>query len=181
MSKKVLDSTVITAVAREIRSVDLSPMICGAYEITVTEDVEAEALGCDLSSELLKHAEVVKGTDPKYVALSDHLSRRYMLMGAGERSCIAASVMLAANGIENYLVTDDRQARRVIERLHQDTDAETAIGLRMPKIRSTGTVGLISRLRRRGLITDADCTAIKKDLSSGSFRITAEVLSSLCT
>ena len=79
MSKKILDNTVITAVAREIRSVDLSPMICGTYDIMVTEDVEAEALGCDRSSELLKHAETLKRTDPKYVALSDHLSRRYII------------------------------------------------------------------------------------------------------
>lgn len=107
---KLLDNTFITAVQKEITSVDVMPAIVSKYTIITTPEVLKEAGGkmnCDLS--YLK-IDVLENSSRCLDAI-EYLKNAKRWMGSGEISVIVNSMILSEKGIENYVVTDDKRAR----------------------------------------------------------------------
>ena len=94
----------------------------------------------------------------------------------GELSTIVTSILLTSTGINNYLITDDRAARKLIEKIHQDKKLENILGGEMKKIDCTGTIGLLRRLKTLGILSDDTCNTIADDLLNSTFGITPELL-----
>ena len=84
--------------------------------------------------------------------------------------------MLTREGIENYIVTDDRAARKIIERIGVEEDVDDIFGFPVGRINLAGTVGLVMRLHQRGLLSGEECSKIADDLENSTFRVTKGLL-----
>lgn len=175
---KLFDNTFITAVQMEITTVDVMPAILSRYTALTTSEVAKEAnfkTHCDLTSFGICTLE--DSTECLDTVRYLENSRRWI--GAGEISVIVNSMILTKKGIRNYVVTDDKQARRLMDDIHEDPLIEKNIGFVPEKIEYTGTVGLICHLKSKGLFDENDCKLIKNDLIESGFRITPKILECL--
>lgn len=176
MSNKILDNTFLSAVNGEITSVDVFSAVFRKYKLYVTNEVYLEASRGHVCKENLDCLNIFKDCEERYVNGTQYLKRRYGWIGDGENSSIVASVLLTNMGIDNYLVTDDRNARKIVPKITEDTRFEEIMGFGIADIRMTGTVGLICHLKNNGLLTRDDCDSIAEDLENSSFYIGPKII-----
>lgn len=105
-----------------------------------------------------------------YRKLYEMLERRNLWIGRGELSSILCSIFMTHDGIENYLVTDDRKARELIKNIHNDPEVARILGFVPNRVNLTGTIGMIGHIRDLGKISQEVCHKIKIDLKNSTFR-----------
>lgn len=180
MHCKILDNTVLSAFRHDIRSVDVMGVLASAYPVVVTDAVASESEARPGGAMMPDAIGTVSSRAVEEA--SGRLMARFRRLHRGECTAIALSVLLSHEGIGNYLVTDDGGARRVIGRIGADLDVDYIFGFHVEPISLAGTVGLVMRLRSKGLLSSDECAMIADDLENDStFRVTRELLDSLRT
>jgi predicted nucleic acid-binding protein len=175
---KVIDNSVISSMGREIRSVKILPIVKSVYDVRLTAAVIVECR----NSKDKGLTESIDGLlfaieeDSRFKQTVDMIRRVDLRLGLGEVNTIAASIILTHNRIENYAVIDDGLARSAFKKILRNKTLVNEFGDSMSRVRITGTVGLINRLRTKGMLTSDQCNAIAKDLENSSFRISDELL-----
>lgn len=178
---KLLDSSVISSVSREITSFDVLGCLKKQYEVCVTKDVKKECLAAN--DERIRSAvadvKMIEHSDPRIEQMKKAITKKHAGIGQGETDCIASSILLTLKGVENYLILDDKFARSIASNVHNVSEIKEILGSPIRIMNVTGTIGLISHLRDRGLIHKKEIYKIRADLASSSFRITQELIDSL--
>ena len=174
---KLVDSTFVFVMKNDIKSVDLFPKVCSRYKLLSTEDVKSEATKTVFPEE---YVEIKSFASDDYESIKDAIFRRRPQLHRGEISTIAASILLTEKGFENYIVTDDGDARRWIDHFSSYTMFWKKIKHSPIKLKYAGTVGLIRRLRDYGVVSLDECKSIEIDLRNSDFRVSKELFELLC-
>jgi hypothetical protein len=66
VSTKLLDNTILTALGKEIRSMDVFPRIYSHYGLIITEDVENESINGRYSDRFLKDITIFRESSDMY-------------------------------------------------------------------------------------------------------------------
>lgn len=177
MHCKVLDNTALSAFRNEIRSVDVLDILTSEYPVVITDAVMAESMAKVGGRPIPEIVKTMSSNDVEEVAF--RLRKRFMKLHMGECTAIAQSVFLTRNGIENYIVTDDRAARKVIESIGSSANVDDIFGFPVGHINLAGTVGLIVHLYKRGFLTGDECFKIADDLENSTFRVSYKLLKKL--
>ena len=165
---KVVDNTFLSAARGDIHCMDLLTITDSTYQIVVTPEV--------LDENFVKHGSLTYAPYEghmqfeEYKRLYDLLKRRNFWIGKGELSSIVCSIYLTHAGIDNYIVTDDKDARELIQTIHTNPEVSEILGFIPPELKLAGTIGLICRMRDKGKISKAECALIKRDLKNSTFR-----------
>ncbi|MDR3282434.1 MAG: hypothetical protein LBS92_02345 [Candidatus Methanoplasma sp.] len=174
---KIPDTTLLSALGREIPSVDVIPIVCGEYGLMVTGEVLEE-----ISRMPCERIDAARGlmipplqSGERYRKIVSYLVSRYTVLHIGELSCIATSLMLSSEGRENYLVLDDKPARNLAEKIHNDDQIVRILG-NVPPLKFTGTFGLLIHLKSKGRISKSECAKISDDLRHSTFRLNPGML-----
>ena len=178
---KLFDNSVISSMAREIKSVEVFPIVQSRYSIQLTKDVIVE---CENSKDLKM---IDKIRDISAVDVEINLFQRTMdvirnidyRLGCGEVSVMAASIILTHNKIENYAVIDDGYARKILPEILSNNKLLGMFGDTLSHVKHTGTVGLICHLKTKGLLSSEESVLIADDLTESSFRISSKLLDCL--
>lgn len=168
---KIFDTTFLSAADHEMVGIDLMPIVCSCYNSIIPKGVYSE---CE--SYVDKSIKVFTTDDERFNSANEYLKRRHEGLGPGERTTMITSLFLTENGIDNYIVTDDLLARRLIEKLHLDLQLVQIFGHSLMPIKSTGTIGIVLRLHDHGLLTNNDLCNIANDLEKSSFRVRPDLL-----
>lgn len=174
---KVVDTSVISALAGEIPSIDLMDIVGDHYSIVTVSAVIDECI----DSGNPKYINAVMSLDELsldegYHELVDRISKISIRLHSGEINVMAASLCLARNGIENYAVIDDHLARKIFDRIKINPSIVSLMGDSVDNAHITGTIGLVHHLRDRGFITSDESSKIAFDLERSSFRISDDLL-----
>ena len=178
---KTLDSTVLVACDNEITCVNLFEIMTKRYQACIPPEVDAECRSSQRIDEFKKNISIFSNSPEKMEESCKYLYERHnKKLGLGEASALVASILLTQRGVDNYFVTDDRYAREIAEKIHNDEKMKKILGPNIQKIKYTGTIGLILRLRQHGYITKEMTEKIADELERGkSFRYTPELLNLL--
>lgn len=174
---KVIDNTFLSAARGDIHCVDLLKITESIYSIIVTPDV--------LDENFVKHDSLLYQSycehmqSEECMRLYDLLKRRNFWIGKGELSSIVCSIYLTHNGVDNYIVTDDLDTRKLIQTIHTNVEVSKVLGFDPPKLKLAGTIGLICHMRDKGKISTIDCVRIKHDLKNSTFRVSDVLLNML--
>lgn len=161
----------------DIKSVDLLPRFCSRYELITTDDVKSESVKTPFPEEYIA---VKSFLSDDYEKLKETIFRRHPQLHKGEISAIAASILLNECGFDNYIVTDDNRARKSIDRLESDQMFWNVVNHNPVKLKYTGTIGIIQKLKSYGIISLDECKSISIDLQNSSFRVSEHILKMLC-
>ncbi|HKM14024.1 MAG TPA: hypothetical protein VJY42_03820 [Candidatus Methanomethylophilaceae archaeon] len=178
---KIFDNSAVSSTGRDIKSMDVMECIKIEYDVRITIGVVAE---CNNSkhpdnSKLLNGLNVISHMGDNFDKIVKHLLKKYKRIGRGETESIAASILLASNGIKNYLILDEKFARNVVSKIRNDCEIKKIIGEPIPEIYLSGTIGLINHLKEKGILTKEQTSTIADDLQKSTFRINDELLSLL--
>ena len=177
MHCKVLDNTVLSAFRNEIRSVDVLAVLTSEYPVVITDAIMEESMAKKGGRPIPDIVRVMSSNDVEKAA--SQLRKRFVKLHIGECTAIAQSIFLTKNGIENYIVTDDGAARKIIESIGRSVNVDDIFEFPVGKVNLAGTVGLIIHLYRRGLLTGEDCSNIADDLEDSTFRVPRSLLREL--
>lgn len=176
---KIFDNSAISSMGKEIISVDLLQIVKSRYEVFTTDAVVIECNNSE-DDKLIRSIEglpIASERDGKFLKITELIKRIDFRLGPGEIECIASSIMMTQHGIENYVVIDERLARRIVSKLHTNPELTKIVGSTVPPINYTGTLGIVIHLRKKGVLSKEKCQNIAYDLESSNFRITDELLS----
>lgn len=172
---KILDTSVISAAGKNIHSLNLLDVISERYGVVVTEAVRQECKNYKDRSllSLIDSFDIVN--DPRVARIAEVILRYRDVLGPGERTAIAASVILTSQGRANFVVLDDSKARKFAQSAGHLPEVAELLGMNVD-IKVTGTVGLIKHLFDIGLISEKQKQDVAYDLEMGDFRISRELL-----
>lgn len=172
---KILDTSVISAAGKNIRSIDLIKMASDEYVVAVTKAVKEEC-GDYVDGGLTELADSCETVDDPRISAIAEIIRSYRdVLGSGERTVIAASLILTSENVPNYAVLDDRKAREFARNAGSIPEVKSALKGEF-RINVTGTVGLVKHLCDRGIMTKKQSQDVAFDLEMGDFRISRELL-----
>lgn len=162
---------------KEITSIDIFHKLIDIYEIRTTPHVAGECMNSRNvhMTQLMKEIFISNENETLFNDVFNMIRRRYSNMGAGETASIAESVILTLKGIENYVVTDDALARKVVLKLCNDLELEEIVGTKI-SINCTGTIGIIKHLMDKGIVKLEEGKSIAHDLENSGFRVTDQLL-----
>ena len=166
----------LSAFRKDIRSVDLLGILTSGYDVIVTDVIQSEHFAansqplCGVVLSTLNSEESEKAV---------RLGKRFLGLDMGEATVIAKSIFMTMSGQPNYVVTDDRYARKQIEKIGRTESVDDIFGFHVGPIKLTGTIGLILHLREKKYITPEQCNAIADELEDSTFRIDEKILNKL--
>ena len=169
MHCKVLDNTVLSAFRNDIRSVDVMSVLTSEYPVLITDAVMAESVAKKGGRPIPDIVKTMSSDDIEEAASKRR--KRFVNLHIGECTAIAQSMFLTKSGVENYIVTDDGTARRVIESIGTSINVDDIFGFPVENVNLAGTVGLVMHLYQRGLLTKEECSMIADDLEDSTFRV----------
>ena len=177
MTAKSVDTTVISASLREIRSIDLLGLTTAIYEVYTSRDVHRELEdGFDLATveRISDSIQVVDVDHDVFGDLMDWLERRYPYLHRGELSSFLLTVVnFGLRGRPCYYVTDDGAMRRRVRNILIEDRFIELLGEEPPQIQMTGTVGLVVGDQATGL--RERCSGLRyKDTPTTVSRIAAD-------
>ncbi|XRO75084.1 DUF3368 domain-containing protein [Methanocaldococcus sp. 28A] len=182
---KILDNTVISASLKEIKTINLIERCLKRYKLVTSEYVFVETLK-GFSNPTIENCysdiEVHEINEEMFNFLLDYLERRFPYLHRGELSSfLVALLKYAENGKSYYYVTDDRRMRDTISKILNDPIVKSKLKnpITPENFNLTGTIGLLLRLKYRGLISKEEAKKIADDLENSSFRVTPELLKKL--
>jgi len=185
ITTKVLDNTVISAGLKEIKTINLIERCIKRYKLVTSKHVFEETLK-GFSNPIIKNCyseiEVHEINEETFNFLLDYLERRFPYLHRGELSSfLVALLKYAENGKPYYYVTDDNKMRNKIPKILNDPVLKSKLKnpITPENFNLTGTIGLILRLKYRGLISKEEAKKIADDLENSSFRVTPELLKKL--
>jgi predicted nucleic acid-binding protein len=163
---------------KEIISVNLLQLVKSRYDVLITDAVVIE---CNNSKDekLIRSIDglpIASKRDEKFLRITDFIKRIDFRLGSGEIECIASSILMTHLGIENYVVIDERLARKIVSKVHTSPELIKIICSTIPPIKCTGTIGIVKHLYDKGVLSKEECQKIAYDLESSDFRITDELL-----
>lgn len=175
---KIFDNSVISSMGKEIISVDLLQLVKSRYDVFTTDAVVIE---CNNSKDekLIRSVEdlpIASKGDEKFLRIINLIKRIDFRLGSGEAECIASSILTTHLGIENYVVIDERLARKIVSKIHTNPELMKIIGSTIPPIKCTGTIGIVKHLYDKGVLSKEERQKIAYDLELSGFRITDELL-----
>ncbi|MCK9323489.1 MAG: hypothetical protein M0P07_06025 [Candidatus Methanomethylophilaceae archaeon] len=175
---KIFDNSVITSMGKEVISVDLLQYVKAQYTIFITDAVVTECMDSNDNSliDIIQDFHVAVNKDERFLQLVELIKKIDNRLGPGETETIAASIMLTHLGVENYVVIDEALARKKVSKIHVNSKLTEILGSTIPKIKCTGTIGIVKHLRDKGVLPKEICQRIASDLKSSNFRVTDELL-----
>jgi predicted nucleic acid-binding protein len=183
LTTKIVDNTVISASIREINSIDLIEVCSSNYYISTTVEVFNETrkgFNKTLIDRIYASIELYELKNKDYEDLLNWFEVRYPYLHIGEVSSFLLAVLeYAIKSKKYYYITDDNKMKKTIKFLLKDERLIEKLGTRLNKFNITGTIGLIIRLKERGLVSRNEMENIIKDLNSSSFYITSELIEEL--
>ena len=177
MHCKVLDNTVLSAFRNEIHSVDVMTVLTSEYPVVITDAVMTESMAKKGGRPIPDMVRIMSSNDVEEAA--SQLRKRFIKLHIGECTAIAQSVYLTKGGVENYIVTDDGTARKIINSIGGSINVDDIFGFPVRKINLAGTIGLVIHLYQRGLLTGKECSRIADDLEDSTFRVSRHLLKML--
>jgi len=82
--------------------------------------------------------------------------------------------------VDNYIIVDERLARKVIRDLPNNPMMIHVRGGRpVLPIKVTGLIGLVKHLKTKGALSSEECRAIADNLKNSDFRVTDDLLDEL--
>ena len=172
---KVLDNSVVTALGRDIRSVNLLPILMSRYEVAMPPAVIDECRDYEYGALLPLFASATIVDDARVQKIASVLKRWRPNLGKGECSAIAASLIMTSEGKRNYLILDDGVARKCAREAGSLPGIVEILGKKVD-IKLAGTIGLVLHLHEKGLISDKDKQNVGYDLETSSFRVSNDLL-----
>lgn len=184
MTTKVLDNTFISASLGDIPSIDLIEICSGCYALSTTLEVYEETKKGYIKSELDNAYRFINVESPKdsdYQNLLSFLEDRFFYLHKGELSSFLLALLdYAKTGEACYYITDDGKMRKSISKLLEEIIKLKAFDDNVAKaFYLTGTIGLINRLCKKGLLSKEEIERIIKDLENSTFRLTADLIKDL--
>ena len=181
---KILDNTVISADLREIISINLLERCSQQYDIVTSQEAYEEAKRgfSDKTLSVLKKLVMVRNLkrEKNYNELIGYLENRYPYLHKGEISSFLLALLKYELKQKAYFyVTDDNRAKKVIREIDEDSLFIKKLGMRFNKVKITGTIGLIHRLKERKLIKSTEIELIISDLKKSTFYINDKVIAHL--
>ncbi len=176
--KKIIDNSVISAIGKNIRSVELMPILLDRYGVVVPRAVVEECWKYEDGRLIPLIESTETADDPRIARISSILKRYYQTLGSGEISCIATALVLTADDVPNYLVLDDRVAKNIAAKVGKLQEIRDVLDVDIT-LNITGTVGLVLHLNRIDAISDREKQNIGYDLEKGDFRLSKELLNLL--
>lgn len=184
VTTKILDNTVITASLNEIKCIDLIKKCSEGYKIGVTFEVIEECKMGFKSKMLRDYLKIIQihnlTGDKIYLDLVEYLLVRYPYLHIGEvSSFLLALLKYELNNVPYYFITDDNKMRKVISNIHKDLSLSLKLRYKITNFRITGTIGLMKRMFRKGIISREDIENIITDLEKSTFYITPKLINCL--
>jgi len=183
LTAKAVDTTVVSACVREVRSIDLLERVTTVYVVCTTREVMDEierGFDPDTVSRILEQVSVPPIVHEALEPLLAWLERRYPYLHRGELSSFLLAILeYGVQGRPCYYVTDDGAMRRKARNILIEETFIEMLGGEPPEMCMTGTVGLIGRLYERGEIAPEELQEIIEDLRTGTFRVSRGVLDHL--
>lgn len=183
LTAKAVDTTVISASLREIQAIDLLDKTSMVYDVHTSRDVQQELeTGFDpvTVERILGFVDVVDVDHEAFEPLMDWLERRYPYLHRGELSSFLLAILhFRLRGRPCYYVTDDRAMRKKARNILIEDRFIEILGEEPPPVEMTGTVGLVGRLFKRGMVTSKELIGVIEDLQDGTFRVSNQILDHL--
>ncbi len=176
--KKILDTSAISAMDRNIQCIDLMSILTSKYDVVITPSVIDECRDDKDSNPEYIVETINVMDDPRLNNISNIILSHYPMLGPGERASMAASLILTAKGIPNYVVLDDKKARTVANNIGNLNEIESILGKKL-SLNVTGTIGIVLHFHDNGIISDKIKQDIGFDLEKSDFRISSDLLSLL--
>lgn len=173
--RKVLDTSAVSVMSRNIMCTDLLSILEDNYEVVVTPGVIKECSAYEGSDLGISTGGAQVLDDQRMDGIVQTIRMRYPMLGSGECASMAASLILTAEGIPNYVVLDDNKARKVASTVGNLPEIEAVLGKDLV-LNITGTIGMVLHLREKGLISEKDKQDIGYELERSDFRISRELL-----
>ncbi|MGC9779568.1 MAG: hypothetical protein HZR80_10035 [Candidatus Heimdallarchaeota archaeon] len=186
MTTKILDNTIITAIIKDIKCLDLLEKCCLKYKLATSNEVYIECkdgFSDKITSKIFNRIELITtNKNVLYNELLNYLVKRYPFLHKGELSSFLLSLLEFDFENRSYFyITDDGKMREFILKINSNKDFLMKINKESFNFKLTGTIGLVKHLKRRNLITNEEKCNIANDLEkSESFRIANEYLEYLC-
>lgn len=178
MTTKVFDNTIISAIIKDIKCIDLLEKCCLKYKLATSNEVYIECkkgFSVTITSKIFNKIELMTTSKNElYNELLNYLVKRYPFLHKGELSSFLLTLLeLDFENKSYFYVTDDGKMRDFILKINSNEDFLSKINKESFNFKLTGTIGLVKHLMRRNLITNEEKCNIADDLEkSESFRIT---------
>ena len=177
---------IIIASLEYIKCINIFETCKGNYHV-VTSDIvygeftkKAKKEDIDLFNKLVTVHDL--SGDPKYNELLEYVTNRYPKLHKGELSSFLVMVLeYIVKGKNSYYVTDDQTAKKVFTNIQNDKIFMGLLGSSFEPPKVTGLVGLVKRLREKGLLSKDSPKAIKTDLKKNGYFLSEELLKLLDT
>ncbi len=182
---KIIDNTVLTASLKEIKSIDLIKTCSKRYYLATSPSVYVESMNGFDSNTIQEYygnnINVHNFKDDSLASdLLNYLERRYPYLHKGELTTFLIALLdYELKGKQYYYVTDDKKMRNSIPKILKDPLFIKKLGCSVQEVKYTGTIGLIKRLKLRGLITEEDINNIADELEQSTFRVSPELIEEL--
>lgn len=184
MSIKILDNTVLSVSLNNINSIDLLEKCMQRYNLATSQEVYEESeKGFDIKilEQCFKRIIIHDlRNDIKYNMLLDYLIRRYPYLHKGELSSFLIALLIyKLKGKSYYYVTDDGKMRKTLNKIIKNKEFLEKLNATKMSFNATGTIGLIKRLKEKGILTKKEIECIYIELENSTFRATPELLRDL--
>lgn len=180
---KILDNTFLSLAISDVHSVDLIKKIAIKHCIIVSDKVyyelEEKHQNIVLECREANYEKDIDEQSPDFIKVFDYIRTKNVWIGKGEASTIVYSIFLTKIGIDNYIVSDDKRARKYLDKIHNDSFLKELVGYDIPKIKYVGTVGLLLHFCDNGLLSSIDLKMIHSEISKSNFRINKDILDML--
>lgn len=160
---KILDSTVLIAILKEIKCISLIDSILKLnHQLVITQSVYAELLDGYTEVECkklmkIKKIQLINLNSPKEI---EQLKKTYPGLGDGEIDSLLSYQKLVKQEKSIYCILDDATARKKAKKLG---------------INYTGFLGLLKLLKKRKILSDKDYSDIIKKLRNSNFRLPKDI------
>ena len=181
VTTKIIDNTFISAIIKEIKSVDLLSKCLVKYDLITSLEVYKETKEGFDSHTIHKFYEKIKTVkiDNKdfYFSLMEYLKKRYPYLHKGEISTFLIALLNYELKNKNYYyVTDDGGMRKAVSKILKDKMFINLLKTEIIKFNLTGTIGLIKRLYDHKILSDDELSIIIDDLRNSTFYITEDLI-----
>lgn len=177
---KLLDNSAVSSLGKEITCVDALKIVSDNYNVLLAPAVIQECFQFR-NAVLFERVKPFSLTvqDERFVELAKTIKTINYRLGPGEIDTIAASIILSSQEIDNYIVLDERLARKIVETIHLNPQLSNIMGGPISPIKCTGTIGILAHLRKKNILAKEITKQIAYDLELSDFRVSEELLNLL--